>query len=79
MELINPFDHEALKQKIKAAEPFPHFCIDNFLNEEFANEIYNAFPSFNDAQAIGFEFSAVNEQKKFRLPMLVNFHPPSPN
>jgi Rps23 Pro-64 3,4-dihydroxylase Tpa1-like proline 4-hydroxylase len=67
MELINPFDHEALKQKIKNAEPFRHFCIDNFLEETFADEIYNAFPSFGDAQKIGREFSAVNEQKKIQI------------
>jgi Rps23 Pro-64 3,4-dihydroxylase Tpa1-like proline 4-hydroxylase len=75
MKLINPFDHEALKQKIKHAEPFPHFCIDNFLNEEFANELYNAFPSFQDAQKIGKEFSAVNEQKKIQITDASKFPP----
>jgi Rps23 Pro-64 3,4-dihydroxylase Tpa1-like proline 4-hydroxylase len=67
MELINPFDHDALKQKIKNAEPFPHFYIDNFLEVTFADEIYNAFPSFGDAQKIGREFSTVNEQKKIQI------------
>jgi Rps23 Pro-64 3,4-dihydroxylase Tpa1-like proline 4-hydroxylase len=67
MELINPFDHEALKQKIRTAVPFPHFYIDNFLEETFADEIYNAFPSFGDAQKIGREFSTVNEQKKIQI------------
>jgi len=75
MELINPFDHEALKQKIKAAEPFPHFCLDNFLNEDFANEVYNSFPSFNHAQEIGFEFSAVNEKKKVQITDASKFPP----
>ncbi len=75
MELINPFDHEALKQKIKTAEPFPHFCIDNFLEETFADEIYNAFPCFDDAQKIGKEFSTVNEQKKIQITDASKFPP----
>ncbi|MGD0959791.1 MAG: 2OG-Fe(II) oxygenase [Methylomonas sp.] len=75
MELINPFDHQAFKQKIKTAQPFPHFCIDNFLNEDFANEVYQAFPSFNEAQKLGREFSAVNEQKKIQITDSSKFPP----
>lgn len=77
LELINKnFDKKELKGKIQTAEPFPHFCIDNFLDEEFANEIYNAFPSFHDAQKIGREFSTVNEQKKIQITEASKFSPP---
>jgi Rps23 Pro-64 3,4-dihydroxylase Tpa1-like proline 4-hydroxylase len=75
MELINPFDHEALKQKIQNADPFPHFCIDNFLNEEFANEVYNSFPSFQEAEKIGFQFNAINEKKKIQITDSTKFPP----
>lgn len=67
MELINQIDQDALSQKVKNALPFPHFCIDGFLQDEFANEIYQAFPSYQDAQALGRTFSAVNEKKKIQI------------
>jgi len=76
MELINPFDHEALKQKIRNAVPFPHFCIDNFLNEEFANEVYSSFPSFNHARTIGTEFATVNEKYKIQITDSAKFPQP---
>ena len=76
MVLINPFDHEALKQKIRNAEPFPHFCIDNFLNEEFANEIYYSFPSFQEAKRIGKEFATVNEKSKIQITDAAKFPEP---
>ena len=76
MELINPFDRSALKQKIRDAKPFPHFCIDNFLNEEFANEIYRSFPSFEQAREIGKEFDAVNEKSKIQITDAAKFSVP---
>ena len=76
MELINPFDRSALKQKIRDAKPFPHFCIDNFLNEEFANEIYRSFPSFEQAREIGKEFDAVNEKRKIQITDAAKFSEP---
>jgi len=76
MELINSFDYEALKQKIRNAKPFPHFCIDNFLNEQFANEIYHSFPSYKDAKTIGMEFGAVNEKLKIQITDAARFPEP---
>ena len=76
MKLINPFDQEALKQKIKNAEPFPHFCIDNFLDEGFANEIYQSFPSFQEAKQIGREFATVNEKQKIQITDATKFPEP---
>lgn len=38
-----------IKEKFLNAEPFEHIVIDNFLNESYANELYNLFPcSFDD-------------------------------
>jgi len=48
-------------------QPFPHFCIDELLDEEFANEIYQAFPSYQEAISQGHEFSAVNEKRKIQI------------
>lgn len=48
-------------------EPFPHFCIDQILDVEFANEIYDAFPSYQEARALGLEFTAVNEKRKIQI------------
>ena len=76
MEFINPFDRNALKQRIKDARPFPHFCIDNFLNEQFANEIYQSFPSYEHAKKIGKEFDAVNEKKKTQITDSAKFPEP---
>jgi Rps23 Pro-64 3,4-dihydroxylase Tpa1-like proline 4-hydroxylase len=75
MDLINPFNKEELKQKIREAKPFPHFWIDDFLEENFANEVYKSFPSFQDAQKMGKEFKTVNEQKKVQITDASKFPP----
>jgi Rps23 Pro-64 3,4-dihydroxylase Tpa1-like proline 4-hydroxylase len=67
MELINPFDRESLKLKIKNSQPFPNFHIDNFLKEAFAEEVYNAFPSFEQAQKVGKGYHNVNEKLKIQI------------
>ena len=67
MELINNIDIEELTLKIKDSKPFPHFCIDDFLEAEFANDIYQSFPSYLEAQQMGRNFSAVNEKKKIQI------------
>jgi Rps23 Pro-64 3,4-dihydroxylase Tpa1-like proline 4-hydroxylase len=67
MELINPIDYSALKRQIESAKPFPYFCVDNFLNNEFADEIYNSFPTFHDAKSMGREFDSVNEKRKIQI------------
>ncbi len=47
--------------------PFPHFCIDDVLTPDFANEIYDAFPSYHEAKTMGREFAAVNEKRKIQI------------
>lgn len=76
MDLINPVDTGQLRETVKNAQPYPFFCIDNFLKEEFAEEVYNAFPSYQDAQKMGREFSAVNEKKKVQITDATKFPPP---
>lgn len=66
-DLINPIDLQKFKSDTQSAESFPHFCLDNFLKEDFAEEVYNSFPSYEDSQKIGKEFKAVNEKKKIQI------------
>ncbi|HTV97838.1 MAG TPA: 2OG-Fe(II) oxygenase [Steroidobacteraceae bacterium] len=67
LNLINDLNRDALKQAIRTAKPFPHFCIDNFLDPDFAESIYRSFPSFHDAQKMGTEFNRVNERGKIQV------------
>ncbi|WP_417585030.1 2OG-Fe(II) oxygenase [Nitrincola sp.] len=66
-ELVNNFDINELKEKMDKAEPYPYFCIDNFLNENFAEEVYQSFPRYEDSLKVGREFTAVNEKKKVQV------------
>jgi Rps23 Pro-64 3,4-dihydroxylase Tpa1-like proline 4-hydroxylase len=76
MTLLNPIDRDALRESIRSALPFPHFCIDNFLQQDFAEEIYQSFPSFSEAQAVGRQFTTVNEKKKIQITDSTKFSPP---
>ena len=67
LDLINPFDKEEFKKNLHSMTPFPHFCLDNFLNEDFAEEVYASFPTFQEAKKLGKEFAAVNERKKIQV------------
>lgn len=75
LDLITPINRDAFREKFLSAEPFPHFCIDNFLDEDFANEVHDAFPAFQDAQTMGKEFSTVNERKKVQITDASKFAP----
>lgn len=75
LELLNPIDKDALKKSLSTNPPFPHFCIDNFLKEEFAEEVYQSFPSYQEAQQLGYEFSAVNEKRKVQITDASKFPP----
>jgi len=73
--LINPDSFSTLESDIQDIKPFPHFCIDNFLNEEFANEVHDSFPSYEESKKIGREFSAVNEKSKIQVTDSKKFSP----
>lgn len=65
--LIRPIDREALRARVRQATPFPNFCIDQFLEPEFAEQVAAAFPSFEEANRLGRSFSAVNERGKVQM------------
>lgn len=60
-------DFDKLNKNNVLQQPFPHFCIDNLLDIDFADEIYHAFPSYQDARHQGQEFKAVNEKYKIQI------------
>jgi Rps23 Pro-64 3,4-dihydroxylase Tpa1-like proline 4-hydroxylase len=64
---INPIDQEALRERVSASKPVPNFCIDNFLEESFADSVADAYPTFEDAVKVGRSFSAVNEKGKVQV------------
>ncbi len=65
--LLNPYDRDALKRDFDTAQPFRHLMVEEFLEPEFALEVANAYPSFEEAQAMGFAFDFVNERKKVQI------------
>jgi hypothetical protein len=64
---FNPIDRDALRDRVRKAQPFPHFCIDDFLVGPFAEEVRSSFPSFEEAGRIGRKFAAVNEREKVQV------------
>ena len=63
----NMFDVERLSKTNINSDPFPHFCFDDFLDKDFANEIHDAFPSYEQALQVGRQFAAVNEKYKVQI------------
>ena len=73
--LLNKLDFDTLKANCQNAPSFPHFCLDNFLEEAFANEVHESFPSYSEAEKLGKSFSAVNEKKKIQITDSKKFPP----
>ena len=46
---INPIDRDVLRENVRISQPVRNFCIDNFLEESFADRVLAAFPSFEEA------------------------------
>jgi len=67
MAPLGPIDFDQVRDEMRAAPGFPHFCIDDFLDPAFAQEVHDAFPSYADAQQMGRSFAAVNEKKKTQI------------
>ena len=65
--LLNDIDFAALRERMRDAPGFPHFCIDDLLDPSFAEEVHDAFPAYADAEKIGKTFAAVNEKRKTQV------------
>jgi hypothetical protein len=64
---INPIDRDELVKRVRTSSPVKNCCIDNFLDESFAESVLAAYPSFEEAMKVGISFAAVNEKKKVQL------------
>lgn len=76
---LAPFDlshFDAIGRQMRQAPGFPHFCIDGFLDEAFASEVHDAFPSWTQAESLGHQFNAVNEKRKIQVSDSSLFAPP---
>lgn len=73
--VIRPFDVAALREQYRKAQPFPFFNIDNFLQPEFVSEVVASYPTYEQAMAIGKQFSAVNERLKIQVTDSAKFPP----
>lgn len=64
------------KHDTETAPGFPHFCIDNFLNEAFAREVASAYPSFEQASQQGRVFNKHYEKRKVQVTDSARFPAP---
>ena len=65
--IVSPLDIDGLRTQWQTAEPFPHFKIDGFLDDDFAREVADAYPTFGEATSQGRMFNFVNEQRKVQI------------
>ena len=66
-DILRELDVEELANEFQNQKPFPSICIDNFLHEDFANEVADAYPTYEEAQEMGRGFNAVNERGKYQI------------
>lgn len=65
--MIRPLDRERLRAQFRAAKPFPHIVLDNFLEPAQALDVARAYPTFQRARELGDEFKGVNEHGKVQI------------
>ena len=66
-DILRPLDVDRLARDFRAAEPFPHICIDGLLEPRFAAEVAASYPSFEQALELGRSFDALNESLKVQI------------
>lgn len=66
-DFLNPIDRDALRNQVRCSTPVPNFLIDNFLRQDFAERVVDAFPPYEQAIAVGRSFRAVNEKGKVQV------------
>lgn len=74
--MLHPPSVEELRRRVEAAEPFPHFVIDDFLEPGFARQVHDSFPSYEQALRMGRSFRTVNERGKVQVTDSSHFAPP---
>jgi hypothetical protein len=76
IEGLSPYQRDELRVRFQNAEPFPHLVLDELLVPSLANECAAAYPSYEEAKAMGFEFGALNERLKVQVCEAEKFKPP---
>ena len=74
--LMNDLNPDLVREQARNAKPFPHFCIDNFLQPDFAHEVVKCYPDLESASKMGRRFDAVNERGKVQVTDSKLFAPP---
>ncbi len=74
--MINSIDPENLREQIRSSSPYPYCLIDNFLTDDFAERVHDAFPSFEEARKMGRVFRTVNERNKVQITDTSRFDSP---
>ncbi len=64
---VNPIDRDALREQVRGSKPVPNMCLDNFLDESFAESVLASYPSLEEAAKVGRSFKAVNERNKIQV------------
>jgi 2OG-Fe(II) oxygenase superfamily len=65
--IIQPFNRELVRDQYRAAQPFPFFRIDDFLDSTFLDALVASYPTYGQARRMGLEFDAVNEKLKIQI------------
>lgn len=73
--VIREIDCDLLRERARAAAPFPHILIDDFLEADFAREVSHNWPSYTEAARIGKEFRSINERHKVQVTDSAQFPP----
>lgn len=64
---LEPLDVADCARRFQTAKPFPNICIDNFLKHDFAEQVRQSFPTYEQARDLGLGFNAVNERGKIQV------------
>jgi hypothetical protein len=74
--VLRPLDRDRLRAEWQIGRPFPFIVVDPLLEPDAAREIAAAYPTFDEALALGFAFSKVNERKKVQVTDAARFPDP---
>jgi len=75
-QYISPMDRERLRREFQQAEPYPHICIDNFLQPDFASQVLGSIPAYKEAMKQGVSHKTANENGKVQLTDAKTFDKP---
>lgn len=64
---ISSYDKHQLREAYRAAKPFPHVVIDDFLAPDFARRVAQCFFSSDDARKYGEGFRNLHERGKVHI------------